>query len=46
MALFPQGTARHVIAGAGHFMPRERPQAVVDALLTLLTRTRSPSLRS
>lgn len=36
MALFPPGTARHVVAGAGHFMPREQPQAVVDALLTLL----------
>jgi pimeloyl-ACP methyl ester carboxylesterase len=41
MALFPAGTARHVVAGAGHFMPREQPRAVVDALLTLLSRTRS-----
>ena len=40
MAMFPPGTARHVIAGAGHFMPREKPQAVVDALLTLLSSTR------
>ena len=40
MALFPTGTARHVVAGAGHFMPREQPRAVVDALLTLLSRTR------
>lgn len=39
MALFPAGTARHVVAGAGHFMPREQPRAVVDALLTLLSRT-------
>jgi pimeloyl-ACP methyl ester carboxylesterase len=39
MAMFPPGTARHVIAGAGHFMPREKPQAVVDALLTLLSAT-------
>jgi pimeloyl-ACP methyl ester carboxylesterase len=39
MAMFPPGTARHVIAGAGHFMPREKPQAVVDALLTLLSST-------
>jgi pimeloyl-ACP methyl ester carboxylesterase len=46
MALFPPGTARHVIAGAGHFMPRERPQAVVDALLTLLKGTPSSSTRS
>ena len=36
MTLFPAGTPRHVIAGAGHFMPREKPGAVVDALLTLL----------
>jgi pimeloyl-ACP methyl ester carboxylesterase len=40
MALFPTGTARHVVAGAGHFMPREQPSAVADALLTLLSRTR------
>lgn len=39
MALFPTGTARHVVVGAGHFMPREQPRAVVDALLTLLSRT-------
>jgi pimeloyl-ACP methyl ester carboxylesterase len=38
MALFPAGTARHVVAGAGHFMPREQPRAVVEALLTLLSR--------
>jgi pimeloyl-ACP methyl ester carboxylesterase len=36
MALFPSATARHVVAGAGHFMPREQPDAVVDALRTLL----------
>jgi pimeloyl-ACP methyl ester carboxylesterase len=40
MALFPAGTARHVVAGAGHFMPREQPRAVVEALLTLLSHTR------
>ena len=40
MAMFPPGTVRHVIAGAGHFMPREKPQAVVDALLSLLSSTR------
>jgi pimeloyl-ACP methyl ester carboxylesterase len=38
MALFPAGTARHIVAGAGHFMPREQPHAVVDALLSLLAR--------
>jgi pimeloyl-ACP methyl ester carboxylesterase len=38
LALFPAGTARHVVAGAGHFLPREATgaPAVVDALLTLL----------
>ena len=38
MSLFPAGTARHVVAGAGHFLPREQPGAVavVDALRTLL----------
>jgi len=40
MTFFPTGTARHVVAGAGHFMPREQPRAVVDALLTLLSQTR------
>ena len=39
MAMFPPGTARHVIAGAGHFLPREKPRVVVDALLTLLSST-------
>ena len=33
---FPAGTERRVIPGVGHFMPREAPQAVTDALLTLL----------
>ena len=37
MSMFPAGTARHVVPGAGHFMPREKPQAVVDALLSLLS---------
>jgi pimeloyl-ACP methyl ester carboxylesterase len=40
MALFPAGTARHVVPGAGHFLPREQPGAVVDALLTLLAPAR------
>jgi pimeloyl-ACP methyl ester carboxylesterase len=35
LALFPPGTERRVVAGAGHFLPRERPGAVVDALLAL-----------
>ena len=38
-AMFPEGTERHVIANAGHFLPREQPGAVVDALLPLLART-------
>jgi len=38
-ALFPPGTERRVIPDAGHFMPREQPGAVVDALLSLLART-------
>src|SRR5262245_9940511 len=40
MALFPAGTARHLVAGAGHFLLREKPQAVVDALMALLRPTR------
>jgi pimeloyl-ACP methyl ester carboxylesterase len=39
-ALFPDSTERHVVPDAGHFMPREQPGVVVDALLTLLARTR------
>ncbi|MFI5328666.1 MAG: alpha/beta fold hydrolase [Candidatus Rokuibacteriota bacterium] len=38
-ALFPAGTERRVIPDAGHFLPREQPAAVVDALLSLLART-------
>ena len=33
---FPAGTERRVIPGVGHFMPREAPDALVDALLTVL----------
>jgi pimeloyl-ACP methyl ester carboxylesterase len=38
LALFPAVTARRIVAGAGHFLPREPTgaPAVVDALLTLL----------
>ena len=38
LALFPAGTARHVVPGAGHFLPREQPGAVavVNAFRTLL----------
>lgn len=38
-AMFPDGTERHVIPDAGHFLPREQPGAVVDALLPLLAQT-------
>jgi pimeloyl-ACP methyl ester carboxylesterase len=34
--LFPGLVARRVIAGAGHFLPREKPEAVSSALLELL----------
>ena len=43
LALFPQGTERRVVAGTGHFMPREQPGAVVDALVALLRRRAAPS---
>ena len=40
LALFPAGTEHRVVPDAGHFLPREQPGAVVDALLSLLARTR------
>ena len=36
LTLFPPGTVRRVVDGAGHFMPREKPAEVVDALLKIL----------
>jgi len=39
MALFPAGTERRVVAGAGHFMPREQPGAVAEAILALIGNT-------
>jgi pimeloyl-ACP methyl ester carboxylesterase len=36
MALFPAGTERRVVKG-GHFLPREQPAAVTDAIVELLT---------
>jgi pimeloyl-ACP methyl ester carboxylesterase len=36
LAQFPAGTERRVIPGVGHFMPREAPGAVVDALRAVL----------
>jgi pimeloyl-ACP methyl ester carboxylesterase len=38
MRLFPPGTERRVVAGAGHFLPRERPDVFVDAVLAVLGR--------
>jgi pimeloyl-ACP methyl ester carboxylesterase len=35
LELFPAGTPRVVVPGAGHFLPRERPDVLVDALLKL-----------
>ncbi|MGP0074320.1 MAG: alpha/beta fold hydrolase [Bryobacteraceae bacterium] len=35
-AVFPSLVARRVIPGAGHFLPRENPEAVSTALLELL----------
>jgi pimeloyl-ACP methyl ester carboxylesterase len=39
-ALFPEGTERRVVPDAGHFLPREQPGAVVEALRSLLAQTR------
>lgn len=39
-SLFTARAARQVIAGAGHFLPRERPDVVSSAMLTLLDSTR------
>ena len=36
LARFRPGTALRVVPGAGHFLPRERPDAMADALLALL----------
>ncbi len=36
LALFPAGSERRVIPGVGHFMPREAPGEVVNALRALL----------
>jgi pimeloyl-ACP methyl ester carboxylesterase len=40
LALFPAGTERRVVPGAGHFMPRERPDAVAEAIVALLGKAR------
>jgi pimeloyl-ACP methyl ester carboxylesterase len=36
LSLFPPGTERRAVANAGHFLPREQPAAVVDALRALI----------
>jgi pimeloyl-ACP methyl ester carboxylesterase len=36
LSRFPAGTVRRVVPGVGHFMPREEPRAVIDALLKVL----------
>ncbi len=40
LSLFSAGTRRQVVPGAGHFLPRERPGAVAEAILTLMAGTR------
>ncbi|MEQ1884236.1 MAG: alpha/beta hydrolase [Bryobacteraceae bacterium] len=37
-AMFPNLVDRRIVAGAGHFLPRQRPDAVSGALLELLAR--------
>jgi pimeloyl-ACP methyl ester carboxylesterase len=39
-ALFTSLVARRVVTGSGHFMPRERPEAVSSAMLELLAKAR------
>jgi len=39
-AAFTKLVARRIVPGAGHFVPRERPDAVSSAILELLTATR------
>lgn len=36
-ALFPKLVAKRMIAGAGHFLPREKPVAVSDAILEIIS---------
>jgi pimeloyl-ACP methyl ester carboxylesterase len=39
-ALFTSLVARRIVAGSGHFMPREKPEAVSQAMLEILTSAR------
>jgi pimeloyl-ACP methyl ester carboxylesterase len=38
-ALFTKRAARRIVPGAGHFLPREKPEAVSSAMLELLAAT-------
>jgi pimeloyl-ACP methyl ester carboxylesterase len=38
LPLFPAGTERVVVPNAGHFLPREQPAAVAQAMLRLLAK--------
>jgi pimeloyl-ACP methyl ester carboxylesterase len=40
MPQFPAGSEGRVVARAGHFLPREQPAAVVDAMLGLLAKSK------
>jgi pimeloyl-ACP methyl ester carboxylesterase len=37
--VFPALVARRIVTGAGHFMPREKPEAVSSAVLEVLSRS-------
>jgi pimeloyl-ACP methyl ester carboxylesterase len=39
-ALFTNRVARRIVSGAGHFLPREKPEAVSSAMLELLAAAR------
>jgi pimeloyl-ACP methyl ester carboxylesterase len=39
-ALFSKRVARRIVSGAGHFLPREKPEAVSSAMLELLALAR------
>jgi pimeloyl-ACP methyl ester carboxylesterase len=39
-ASFPKLLARRIVAGSGHFMPREKPEAVSSAMLEVLAATK------
>ena len=39
MRLFPQGTKRREVSRAGHFVPRERPDVVIESIEELISGT-------